>query len=209
MTRLRILAATLGLLSGLVAAQETGLYGPQLPQGAAFVRLVHAAPSLAPFEATVGAIRYAALSYAETSPYRPFSEDVYFVQAAGFEAPMAALADHFYTVAVTDDGLVIITDDVLDDPARALLALCNLSPLDRIDLLTADHRTEVIVDVAPQTCASVAVNAIEVPLAVFGNGGILETVTLQLRRGEAYTLFVLGEAQAVTVSPVQATLAAD
>lgn len=197
------LITLLAVLFCLALAQDEGLYAPAPPADAAFVRLIHAAPAAATVAASVSDSSYGDISFSQVTPYRVVIQGDRNVSAGSLTQDIQVEAGKFYTLVVRDE-VTVLEDAANDDRAKALLTLYNLSDMESIDLKTADASTDVISSVAPGAQASIAVNGISVALGVFSNG---EAISLfdetQLERGAAYSVFVLGTADAPTAVFVQ------
>ncbi|ADI15932.1 alginate O-acetyltransferase AlgF [Truepera radiovictrix] len=177
------------------AAQE--LYAPAPPPDAAFVRVVHAAQDLAEVTPEVGESTFDAIAFGSVTPYQVVSQGERTLLAGALEETLEVSAGRFYTVALTDEGALLLEDPTLDNSARALLTLYNLSDLAAVDLRTADGETEVIAGVAPGASASIDVNPITTAFGVFEADVPIATFDeVALQRGGVYSAFVFGPADA-------------
>ena len=185
------LACIAVIVAALGPAAAQGLYGEGVPDDAAFIRFAHAAPELGPVQAEIDGLPFETVETTAVTPYLTLAEGPRQIHAGDLEASVDAAAGSFYTVAIFAEELVVVEDEVLDDPALALLALCNFSDSEAVSLVTADGET-ALADIDAGSCASVAVNAVVVDLVVTSSGEALgEPVAAQLDRGEAYTVFAL------------------
>lgn len=181
--------AACGLLSAAAQEQAGDLYGPAIE--AAFVRVVNASDAAA--EVTVGERALGALEPGQVTPYYAFPAGAYPLVVGEAQQEVGLELFLYYTAVVHAEGVAVLQDAPLTDPARALLSLYNLSGLEAADLLTADGATEVLMGVPPMSGESVEVNAAAVDLEVRGDGEALATLAgLDLMRGEAYSAIVLG-----------------
>jgi alginate O-acetyltransferase complex protein AlgF len=196
----------LALCAAAPATAETrSVYGPQAPGDAAFIRLVDAIPGTSQLEIEIGATHFEALGWAEVSPYRPVTPDIYQLEAAGNETEIIASSGRYYTVVCTPTAVTVYEDPAHTDPARAQLFLYNLSLLPRIDLRTADGKSTVIAGVRPRSSGLAVVNAVRVPLAVFSGGASIAGLgDLGLERGSSFSIFVLETNQSPHVFTVRA-----
>jgi alginate O-acetyltransferase complex protein AlgF len=196
--------------AALATAETRSVYGPQAPGDAAFVRLLNAIPGKAPLEIELGATAYEALGWAEVSPYRPVTPDIYQLGTAGNEAEIIARSGRYYTVVCTPTAVTVLEDPPHTDPARAQLFLYNLSPLPLIDLRTADGKSTVIAGVRPSSFGLAVVNAVRAPLAVFSGGKPIAGLgDLGLARGSSFSVFVLAADQSPVVFAVRARVAVE
>jgi alginate O-acetyltransferase complex protein AlgF len=181
---LLILCCLLG--AGFLAGADT-LYGAQAPKDAAFVRVFRAVEAEGPLE--VGARRFDPPPGGVT-PYRPVLPDIYLLRSGAQELELIPQVRHYYTVALTPEGLIVFEDVEHADPARAQLVLYNLLR-ETVELKTADGRTPVIAGVAPGEAGRIKVNAVAVQLGVFDAAGPLAMLgDPGLRRGASYSVFV-------------------
>lgn len=188
------------LCLGFVAQAQEGLYGPQTPQDTAFVRFVHAATSVPEATFSIAGVPFATTEYTHVTPYDLLAEGTHTISVDELTTELTTDVGGFYTVVLMPEDLLVITDTPLEDPAKARLFLYNLSTLDTIDLQTADGDTEVLTGVAAGSSSSIEVNPADVTLAVFHQGEVLQELSdLQLERGAAYGIFVMGDSESLTV----------
>lgn len=183
-----------------LAAAPGSVYGPSAPGDSAFVRVINALTTVPSLRVDLGATRFQDIPYASVSAYRPVVPDVYLVRVAGVELEVIAKTRTYYTVACTPSGILLFEDATHTDPARAQIFLYNLTPLDPIDLKTADGKTSVIRAVHPETSDVKVVNAVTVSLAVYnGTTRLGAPASLALKRGSSFSIFAVGEAGKATV----------
>lgn len=195
-----LLSLMLILCLGLFAQAQEGLYGPQTPQDTAFVRFVHAATDIPEATFTVAGVPYATTAYLDVTPYDMLAEGSHTIRVNDLTTDITTEIGGFYTVVLMPEELRVITDTPLEDLAKARIFLYNLSALDTLDLRTADGETDVLTDVAAGSSSSIEVNPADVTLAVFHQGeGVQELSGLQLERGAAHGVFVMGDADALVV----------
>jgi alginate O-acetyltransferase complex protein AlgF len=187
-------------VAGLASAEED-LYDPAPPADAAFVRAVHASAGAGAVTPDLGGKAVASVSYGEVSTYVvvPMGQRSMALGAVA-AADLNVSAGSFYTVALGSGGVVTLEDPINNNLAKALLVFYNLSD-QPVSLRTADGGTTIVDAIAPGEQGHRAVNPIEVALAAWGDGGAITSFdTMQLERGAAYSVFVLGsgaEAEAV------------
>jgi hypothetical protein len=203
-TWLAILLCLLGAGAGVSARADT-LYGTQAPKDAAFVRFFRGIEGGGPLE--VGARRFDPPRGGVT-PYRPVLPDIYLLRAGGEELELIPKVRHYYTLALTAQGLLIFEDVEHTDPARAQLVLYDLLPRERVELKTAEGGAPVIAAIGPGEAGRVNVNAVPVRLAVFGAAGPLAMLgDPGLKRGASYSVFVFPGGSAPEALCVKAELA--
>jgi len=200
----RAIFAMLLILLGAGASADT-LYGTQAPKDTAFVRFFRGIDG-------GGSLEVGGKSYdpprGGVTPYRPVPPDIYQLSAAGRETELIPRVRHYYTVALTAEGLLVFQDIEHTDPARAQLVLYNLLSQERVELKTAEGRTPVIAAVGPGEAGRVNVNAVPVQLGVFGAAGPLGKLgDPGLRRGASFSVFVYRSGSAPEVVCIKAELA--
>jgi alginate O-acetyltransferase complex protein AlgF len=189
---MRLLCIFVVVVLAFVSAQEDGLYAPAPPADAAFVRVLHASPDVAPLAVTIGTANFGEVSFAQASLYRVVTQGTASLSAGDISQDLEVVAGKFYTVALTPGGVLTLEDASSSNRAKALLSLYNLSDLPLVDLKTADGKTEVLMGVATGTQKSIEVNGITVDLAVLADGAELQSFPgVSLERGAAYSALVL------------------
>lgn len=207
MNRTLVLVLMLLILVSAVhmAGAQTGLYSAAAPEDAALVRVLHAAVDRPALEMDVGASSFGPIAYAQVTPYRPVSEDIYLLRAAGIEQTFLPRAGSYYTIVFSGQTFQILLDPKHTDPARAQIFLYNLSALSEVTLMDSEGRLEVIAAVPPGSAGQVSVNPVRIEFALFSRGEPIHQLgELGLRRGESYSVFVVGRAAAPTVFTTQA-----
>jgi len=193
------------LVAAPICAGTRSVYGPEVPGDAAFVRIVNGVPGSTPLASELGATLFDPLAYAEVSPYRAVTPDIYLFSAAGEEQEIIPLSGRYYTVAVLPGAVVVLEDPAHTDPARAQLFLYNFSSLPSADLATADGKTRVIATVLPRSSGLAVVNAVAASLAVTSGGARVKLIGDQgLARGSSFSVFVLGGGSAAVVFTAKA-----
>lgn len=196
----------LSLLS-LASTQGNGLYGPDMPTDVAFVRIIHADASIGEVETQIGPTTSARLAPLELTDYYPVAEGPLEISIGEDRLEFEALLGGFYSAVWFAGDWLLLEDEPHTDPARAQLALYNLSSLDTLDLKTADADTDVITGVASGSSGQVVVNVAEVDFGVFYQGELQATIEEPtLARGEAYSIIVFGQAVELDVRYVQADI---
>lgn len=196
----------------LAAAQGGGLYGPGMPDDAAFIRVVHAVPDGPEVTVTVGGgLTGETLAFGMATAYElvlsgPTPVLIEFDDGGNetggdtlettVEIMVEVTAESFYTVALAGRAeapeLLVIEDEVTDNLAQSLLSLYNFTEHD-LDLMTAGGETEVVTGVGFGEAKGVQVNPVTVALAVFFEGEPLyELGEVGLEAGEAYSVIVFG-----------------
>lgn len=195
------LLVTFLIWMAFVMAQDEGLYAPAPPADAAFIRVIHALESDPAIDISVGEVNYGELGFSQMSPYRVVIQGNRSLKAGDISQDFEVSAGKFYTLAITDTGVLVLEDASSANRAKALLILYNLSSLPTTDLKTADGKTEVLMGVAPGEQKSIEVNGITVDLAVSSDGKEIQVFPgVKLERGAAYSVIVLDASTAIWVA---------
>jgi alginate O-acetyltransferase complex protein AlgF len=190
-----------------VNAANRSVYGPEVPGDSAFVRIVNADPGSAPLNAELGATSFTSLGYAQASPYKAVTPDIYLFSANEKELEVIPMSGRYYTVAILPAAIVVLEDPAHTDPARAQLFLYNFSSLPRVDLTTADGKTTVIGGIRPNASGLAVVNAVAARLAIRTGGAVVKSLgDLGLARGASFSTFVVGSASSPAVFTLKAAV---
>jgi alginate O-acetyltransferase complex protein AlgF len=206
----RAVLLALLIVSFPLAAANKSVYGPEVPGDSAFVRIVNAASGAAKLSAELGATTWEPLGFAEASPYRPVTPDIYSFSVDGREVEIIPGSGRYYTIAVLPKDIVVLEDPAHTDPARAQIFLYNFSSLPRVELATADGKTTVIAAVRQNASGLAVVNAVAAKLAVRSGGAQVKGIgDLGLARGSSFSVFVLGDAGSPFVFTLKAAVKAE
>lgn len=183
----------LGVLASVVLAHVSAhddLYGPAAPPDAAWVRAVNA-------EASGGlGIRVAdgplqSVAFGDATPYRVVEPGDVEVDLGGEIVSVEVEPTAFVTVVAHADGPLVIADTALVDVSRGVLALYNLTSLERLELVVVDGPS-VVSEVGPGSQAAVAVNEAEVALQVRADDAVIGRLEARLfERGVAHAVIVV------------------
>jgi len=195
-----VVACALALTLAWVTAQP-GLYGPEAPKDAAWVRVLNAA-------ATGGvAVRVAdhttiVLPLGGATRYARVPAGHVRVDVGGTELQLEVPPASFTTVAATADGPVAIDDPALRDVSRGLLGLMNLTGLEALALRAPDG-TPVVEDVPPLTHQALAVARATTGLLVTdGDRTVVTLAPHAFERGIAYVVVVFDTGDGPTATLV-------
>lgn len=181
-------------------AGDGGLYGPAAPPGSAFVRVFNASAA-DDVDARVGNQTLADIRAWNASEFIFLPAGTHPLSAAGTEGTLTLAAARYYTAVVGNGPLRLLDDDNAGNRLKALVILYNLTGKDAISLRTQDGRTAVIGDVANNASGRREVNPAKVQFAVFsGESKIADAPMVSLARGQAFSLFVVGDASAPRLS---------
>ena len=208
--RVRIAVMILSGLAILPGIAQESVYGPSAPAGAGFVRVIHGAGGTGPVSLEIGEASFGPVRAGEGTPYRPVSQGLYVVALADTETEVFPRAGIYQTVAITDDGVKVISDTVHEDPARAQLVLYNLTGRAAAKLVVEPSGEPVLEAVPAGGAESRAVNAVTVALAVTaGEGERTGPVRVELRRGGSYGFLAYEVEGRIEATVVEATVEVD
>jgi len=192
------------LLVGLFTAQaqaagEGALYGPVAPKGSAFVRVYNAGNQ--EISATIGSVKLNDIAPLGSSDFGFLPKGDYTAQVGAQSLPVSLGADQYYTlVNLPGAAPKLVEEPPFKNKQKALVRVQNLSD-SALTLKTADGKTEVVKDVAPQGRGDREINPVKVNLALFdGDRKVGDLKPVVLTRGEAVCLYVTGSGS--NLSPV-------
>ena len=189
------LAAGLSLASmQAFAGADAALYGPSAPKGSTFVRLYNA--SSAPAAASVGNTQIKQVGAQGSSDFSFLPGGDYTAQVGGKSVPVKLAADKYYTLVNSASGNPqLIEEPPFKNKQKALVRVQNLSD-QQLTLKTADGKTEVVSNVAPQSHGDREINPVKVNLALFdGAKKVSDLKPVTLERGEVVCLYVTGDSK--------------
>ena len=188
MTGKYLASIVLLLVAGVCLAQD-GLYAPSVPEDAALVRVVNATPEERTMD--VGPERFADVGPFSATAYRAFRGDVVVLMHAGAREVLTPQPGAFLTVVLRPEGLAVVLDERHTDPARAQVVIYNLTA-SPVDFAALEPQATLVSEVAAGSSARRVVNAIAVRLGAVREETVLFEASLELERGESYSIFVLG-----------------
>ncbi len=178
---------TLLALAALIGSAHGGLYGPEAPIDAAWVRVVNAgAEGGVAVRIADGGTRVLALF--EATRYALVDPGTVRVDVGGDAVALEVGPESFTTVAATAEGYLVVPDPALRDISRGLLGLVNLTDREGLGLQVPDGPT-VVAAVPPGAHDAVAVAEATTELVVVDGGTTvahLEARTFE--RGVAYAV---------------------
>ena len=195
------LAGALLVIGTAALAQSTGrLYDPLPPDDSAYVRAVVVPPAADGALMLDGKPRVAKLSSRTPGDYLVVPSGTHALQVkpggkAWPSAKVEAAERGAYTVVFSSASAkpYLFTDKTGTNRLKAMLAVYHVAPgIGAVDVTTADAKTKVFTQLKPGAPAILEVNPIEVTLAVVAAGSSkpLATVSLQMERGAAYSVFI-------------------
>ncbi|MDH4611374.1 alginate O-acetyltransferase AlgF [Pseudomonas sp. BN102] len=184
-------ALVLGLGALQANADEGGLYGPKAPKGSAFVRAYNAGSS--ELSVNVGNTALTDVPPQGSSDFKFLPAGNYSAQVGSGNLSVKLEADRYYTLvnqAGKDPQLV--EEPAFKNKQKALLRVQNLSDA-KLTLKTADGKTPVVEEVAPQGRGEREINPVKVGLALFdGERKVSDLKPVSLQRGEVVCLYITG-----------------
>lgn len=184
-------ALVLGFGALQAQADEGGLYGPQAPKGSAFVRAYNAGSS--ELSVNVGNTALTDVPPLGSSDFKFLPAGNYSAQVGGSNLSVKLEADRYYTlVNQTGQNPQLVEEPPFRNKQKALLRVQNLSDA-KLTLKTADGKTPVVADVAPQGRGEREINPVKVGLALFdGDKKVSDLKPVSLQRGEVVCLYITG-----------------
>lgn len=191
-----LLGLALGLSPQSALAGDAALYGPSAPPGSAFVRVFNTSDQ-ADLIAKVGGETIDEVPAWGASEFVFVPAGSHAISIGSASTTASLKADRYYT-AVADKGAVRLLDvERYSNRLKALLIVYNLTDSKSLSLRTADGKTPIVAGVATGSLGSREVNAAKVTLAVYdGETAVGTPPAVNLQRGKAASLFVVGDASA-------------
>lgn len=184
-------ALVLGLGALQANADEGGLYGPKAPKGSAFVRAYNAGSS--ELSVNVGNTALTDVPPQGSSDFKFLPAGNYSAQVGSGNLSVKLEADRYYTlVSQAGKDPQLVEEPAFKNKQKALLRVQNLSDA-KLTLKTADGKTPVVEDVAPQGRGEREINPVKVGLALFdGERKVSDLKPVSLQRGEVVCLYITG-----------------
>lgn len=190
------LLALMYMTSMVAEAGDGGLYGPSAPPGSTFVRVFNASPA-EDLEVKVGNQTVSDVSAWNASDFIFLPAGAQTVAAGSLQKQVTLSADRYYTAVVDGTSVRLLDNDNTGSRLKASLILYNLTGSGNLSLRTQDGATVVIPDVATNASGKREVNPAKVQLAVYsGDKKLGDAPPVSLARGQAFSLFVVGDAGA-------------
>jgi alginate O-acetyltransferase complex protein AlgF len=188
--------AAVALMTSVVApAGDGGLYGPTAPPGSAFIRVFNASDA-DDLETRIGNETIADVGAWKASEFIFLPAGTHQVNGGGASKSVSLSADRYYTAVIGGGNVRLLDADNTGNKLKALVILYNLTG-DGVSLRTHDGKTVVIPDVASDASGKREVNPAKVQLAVYkGDQKIGDVPPVSFTRGQAFSLFVVGDAGA-------------
>ncbi len=187
------LALALGAASfGAFAGGEGALYGPQAPKGSTFVRAYNAGSG--ELSVSVGNATLNDISPLGSSDFKFLPPGNYTAKVGSQSLPVKLDPDSYYTLVSQPGGQPrLVPEPPFKNKQKALVRVQNLSGK-ALTLKTADGKTEVVSNVAPQSHGDREINPVKVNLALFdGAKKVSDLKPVALERGEVVCLYVTGD----------------
>ncbi|MFF7705827.1 alginate O-acetyltransferase AlgF [Pseudomonas sp. NPDC007930] len=183
------LAAGLSVLSlNAFAGGDSSLY-PTAPKGSAFVRVYNAgSQEITP---SVGPGKFTAVAPSSSSAYAFVPGGSYTAQVGG-SLPVTLASDKYYTVVGGTSQPKLVEENKFENKAKARIDVQNLTDTP-LTLKTADGKTAVVENVAPNKGGSREINPVKVSLALYnGDKKVADVKPVSLERGQITSLFITG-----------------
>lgn len=188
-----MMAALLVMSFATAHAEDGGLYGPSAPPGSAFIRVFNATDQ-ADLEAKVGNEVLSDIPAWSASEFVFVPAGTHRLVAGSADQSVTLLADRYYTAVAGSGPVQLLDNDNYGNRLKALLILYNLTGDSGLSLRTQDGKTVVIPEVMSKAFGKREVNPARVQLALFkGDQRVADAPPVSLARGQAFSLFVVGE----------------
>ncbi|WP_280292217.1 alginate O-acetyltransferase AlgF [Pseudomonas sp. BN417] len=170
-------------------ADDAALYGPAAPKGSTFVRLYNA--SNQEVSANVGSASLEDVGPLASTDFSFLPGGNYSAQVGSQSLPVKLGAGRYYTLVNLPTGQPrLVEEKPYRNRQKALVRVQNLSDTS-LSLKTADGKTPVVENVAPQSYGDREINPVKVNLALFaGNRKVSDLKPVSLNRGEVVCLYV-------------------
>jgi Alginate O-acetyl transferase AlgF len=117
---------------------------------------------------------------------------------------------HYYTAAISDEKVVMVTDAVLEDTAKAMLYFYNFSGQDALTLYAPKYKTPIFEAIQSGTGTSREINPLTLNLGVKqAEQDIAALDPIMLKRTEGQSIFVIGTGTLPKVVVVKNAISAD
>lgn len=172
-------------------ADDAVLYGPAAPKGSTFVRLYNA--SNQEVSASVGSATLDDVGPLGSTDFSYLPGGNYNARVGSQNLSVQLGANRYYTLVNLPSGQPkLVEEKPFRNKQKALLRVQNLSDT-ALSVKTADGKTAVVENVAPQSVGDREINPVKVNLALFaGDRKVSDLKPVALNRGEVVCLFVTG-----------------
>lgn len=192
------------VVSAVVAGTSTSIFAQALydappPPGSTFIRVSNGT-AVAGVVARVGTQTLPALPPFATSTYLFLQPGEVELTVGERSATHSLAADHYYTAALTTDGVKLFDLKGFSSQLKSMIILYNLLPDATLSLKTADGKTTVFADVAPYSAVQREINPLTVQFALFrGDQKFADVPAKSFDRGQPSSLMVAGTTAAPTL----------
>ncbi|WP_259364809.1 alginate O-acetyltransferase AlgF [Pseudomonas sp. 5Ae-yellow] len=189
---LLMLWAGFGCANALAQDANADLYDAVAPANSAFIRLMNLSDAGVEVTLTsktsaqrVGASQFGGYRFVEPGTHR--------IGVAGQALEVELKANTASTVLYRNGELELLTDDVVNEPARAQIVFYNLTDTDAA-LTTVDGKTPVVDSRPPFQNGSRMVNEVKIAFAAYaGERNLVAYPEQLLRKGRSYSYALLPE----------------
>ncbi len=191
----RLIATGALLLASLATwqalADDAAFYSPAAPRGSTFVRLYNA--SNEEVSANVGSASLEDVGPLASTEFRILPGGKYNARVGAQSLAVKLGANRYYTLVNLPGGQPrLVEEKPYRNRQKALLRVQNLSDT-ALTVKTADGKTPVVENVAPQSSGDREINPVKVNLALFaGNRKVSDLTPVAFNRGEVVCLYVTG-----------------
>lgn len=182
----------LAMPSVMAAGEDDGLYDPVPPEGAVFVRFIHADPAVTgDVPPIINGKSRDGVKFGGIKPYSVVKHGKVNAQLGPGKVEFEAEKSAHYTLVLQNGELKIVKDPDPQDELKAQIIVYNFTQRDNISIKTADGKVSVIGPLKAGEVKDRAVNPIKVSFAVFsGEEKFADLTDWPLERGESYIIAI-------------------
>jgi hypothetical protein len=189
----------------LLAQSSSGLYDPQPPANAAYLRVLLPLRMSGHWQLEVdGKPRFSTLVSGEPSPYLVIGSGSHQISVKDSAGKRVVLHEfnalpgraNTWALSATDKRPTVFDDKTSSNKLKAQLSVYHLGKDVQIDVLTPDGQTKVFSQLVPGSISTLAVNPVQVELVANAGGKpVSGRVAFDLVQGASYSLFLMPDAQ--------------
>jgi len=191
---LKFLLALLIVMPSLsIASEDEGLYPDAPPVNAAFVRVINQSGAVMN-DASLSGISLGDVDAMTVTEYAVLTEGESEIKLGDKTLNHTLVAGDYYTVASKGDTLIILGDQKVENPTKALIAVYNLSDIENISFVSTTHNADIFKDVVSGTSNARDINAVSIGVGIKNDDVVVAEISdVKLERQVATSIFIVGE----------------
>lgn len=191
---LRLLFILLMALPSLsIASQDEGLYPNLPPSNAAFVRVINQSGTIMN-DVTLSGISLGIIKEKNVTDYIVAQSGLADIIINKKLLNHTLMAGQYYTVGFLFNDLIILSDQEIVNPTKAVIAFYNMSDNDNLSLVSTTHDVNIFNDINIGKKDSREINAIPIGVAIKNGDSLIKKITnIKLQRQMVTSIFVIGE----------------